>query len=185
MRAWGQAFQPGRTGKGRLGQAGKPGPTKNYLIRVSSVFHPWLSFLLCVSVSLWFNSAARADWPHLRGPNYDGVSAERGLADAWPAEGPPRLWTFDLGQGYSGFVVGAGRLYTQRQTLGGQYLLCLDPDTGAILWEHRYDWAWQPRGAYPGPYATPTWHAGRVFYASTSGLVGVPVYRGSSLQRAA
>ncbi len=93
-------------------------------------------------------------------------------ADAWPADGPPRLWTIDLGQGYSGFVVGAGRLFTQRQTLGGQYLFCLDPDTGAILWEHRYDWAWQPKGAYPGPYATPTWHAGRVYYASTSGLIG-------------
>ena len=53
-----------------------------------------------------------ADWPHLRGPNYDGVSAERGLANAWPAQGPPRLWTRELGQGYSGFIVAEGKLYS-------------------------------------------------------------------------
>jgi outer membrane protein assembly factor BamB len=116
--------------------------------------------------------SARADWPHLRGPNYDGVATERGLADAWPTDGPPRLWQRELGQGYSGFIVAQGKLFTQRQTLGGQFLLCLNPDTGETVWEYRYDWAWQPRGAYPGPYSSPTWHGGKLFYASTNGLVG-------------
>ena len=32
--------------------------------------------------------AAGADWPHLRGPRYDGTSADKGLADVWPAGGP-------------------------------------------------------------------------------------------------
>jgi len=36
----------------------------------------------------------------------------------------------------------------------------------------RYDWAWQPRGAYPGPYATPTWYRGKVYYTSPTGIVG-------------
>lgn len=116
--------------------------------------------------------AGQGDWPHLRGPNYDGVSPEKNLADAWPAGGPPRLWERDLGQGHSGFVVADGRLYTQRQSLTSQYLLCLDPETGRTLWETRTDWAWQPRGAYPGPYATPTWHRGRVYFTSPTGRVG-------------
>ena len=118
------------------------------------------------------NSPAWADWPHLRGPSYDGVSAETGLADVWPVPGPPQLWTRELGQGHSGFIVAQGRVYTQRQTLGGQTVLCLDLDTGNTIWETRYDWAWQPGGAYPGPYATPTWWGGRIFYCSTGGLVG-------------
>ena len=123
-------------------------------------------------VFLFLISAARPDWPHLRGPNYDGVSAETGLADAWPAQGPPQLWTRELGQGHAGFIVAQGRVYTQRQTLGGQTVLCLDLDTGSTIWETRYDWAWQPGGAYPGPYATPTWSGGRIFYCSPGGLVG-------------
>src|SRR4051812_11565000 len=106
--------------------------------------------VLALGIALCLNSPARGDWPHIRGPNYDGVALETGLADSWPQEGPPRLWTRELGQGFSGFVVAEGRVYTQRQTSGHQSLLCLDPDTGQTLWESRYDWAWQPRGAYPG-----------------------------------
>jgi hypothetical protein len=128
-----------------------------------------LALVLGIFVSIV--AGANADWPHLRGPHYDGVSSETGLADVWSADGPPQLWSRELGQGYSGFVVADGKLYTQRQSLGGQFLLCLDPDDGHTIWEFRYDWAWQPKGAYPGPYASPTWYRGKVFYASTSGKV--------------
>jgi outer membrane protein assembly factor BamB len=129
----------------------------------------WLGPLLALLCSApW----AQADWPHLRGPGYDGVSAEKGLADSWPAGGPPRLWSRNLGQGFSGIIVAEGKAFTQAQTLAGQYLLCLDIETGKTLWEFRYDWPWQPKGAYPGPYATPTWHRGRVYYSSPTGLVG-------------
>ena len=113
-----------------------------------------------------------ADWPHLRGPNYDGVSRQTGLVDAWPPGGPPILWTCDLGQGYSGFLVVAGRLYTQFQTRTGMYAICLDAETGAEVWRQRLDWPWQPGGNYPGPYATPTWSAGALYYATPTGLVG-------------
>lgn len=128
--------------------------------------------LLALAIAASLVASVRGDWPHLRGVNYDGVSADTGLADVWPAHGPTRLWSRDLGQGYSGFILAAGKLFTQRQTLGGQYLLCLDPDSGQTLWEYRYDWAWKPGGDYPGPYATPTWHRGKVYYASPTGLVG-------------
>src|SRR5438094_535903 len=127
--------------------------------------------LLAVALAVCFGPSLRADWPHLRGED-NGVSAETGLADSWPAEGPPRLWSRSLGQGYSGFIVAEGRAYTQRQTGRGQYLLCLDPDGGKTILESRYDWPWQPGGNYPGPYASPTWYRGKVYYASPSGLVG-------------
>jgi hypothetical protein len=131
-----------------------------------------LRLLIALGLTLASVQSANADWPHLRGPNYDGVSSETGIADTWPRGGPPRLWTRELGQGHSGFIVAEGRVYTQRQTLAGQYLLCLDPDNGQTNWQTRYDWAWQPKGAYPGPYATPTWYRGKIYYASPTGLVG-------------
>jgi hypothetical protein len=128
--------------------------------------------LLALTLCFFPQPGACADWPHLRGGNYDGVSAEAGLAESWSANGPPRLWERELGQGYSGFVLAGGKLYTQRQALAGQFVVCLDPADGQVLWETRYDWAWQPKGAYPGPYATPTWRNGKVYFSSPSGLVG-------------
>src|SRR5262245_9572593 len=128
---------------------------------------------LCIVAGLLLGGdRAHADWPHLRGPNYDALSAEKNLADAWPVAVPPALWTRELTQGYSGFVAVGDRVFTQAQTHVAQYVLCLDAATGAEVWRQRVDWPWQPAGAYPGPYATPTWHDQRIYYATPTGLVG-------------
>ena len=113
-----------------------------------------------------------ADWPFVRGPTYDGHSTERGIVDSFPPEGPPVLWTRSLGVGYSAITVQGNRAYTQYQTLGGQYVICLDADTGSTLWEHRYAAAYDPAGMYPGPRATPTLSRESVFFASPDGTVG-------------
>jgi outer membrane protein assembly factor BamB len=113
-----------------------------------------------------------AAWPHLRGPSYNGCSAESELADQWPAEGPPVLWIRPLGRGYSSFIAVGDRIYTQSQSLYAQSVLCLEADTGTTIWEQRYDWPYDAAGMYPGPRATPTWHQGRIYYASPQGRVG-------------
>jgi hypothetical protein len=111
-------------------------------------------------------------WPHFRGPTHDGISAETELADAWPPAGPPVLWKREIGRGFSGLSCVGNRIYTQRQTALEQSVICLDANTGALVWEHRYGWAYEPAGMYPGPRATPTWHEGRVYFAAPDGLVG-------------
>jgi outer membrane protein assembly factor BamB len=116
--------------------------------------------------------AQAGDWPHLRGPGYDAISDETGLAVAWGESGPPRLWTRELGQGYSGFVAVGEKVWTQVQTHVAMYVLCLEADTGVEIWRQRVGWPWQAAGAYPGPYATPTWYAGRIYYATPTGQVG-------------
>ncbi|CAN5154222.1 hypothetical protein BH11PLA2_BH11PLA2_43760 [soil metagenome] len=113
-----------------------------------------------------------ADWPQVRGPAYDAISKETGLANSWPEAGPPVLWTRELGPGYSAFIVAEGRAFTLFQTSGGMYLIALDVDTGTELWKERIDWPWQPGGMYPGPYASPTFHDGKLFYATPTGVVG-------------
>ena len=116
--------------------------------------------------------ASVGDWPHLRGNHYDGVSSETGLLESWPATGPTMLWRSSLGQGYSGFIAVDNKLYTQTQTRAGQYVVCLDALTGGTRWRHRYGWPWQTEGRYPGPYATPTYHGGKIYFAGTDGTIG-------------
>ena len=112
-------------------------------------------------------------WPHVRGPCYSGKSTNTALADSWPAEGPPVLWTCEIGCGYSGVIAVGNRVYTQSQTLTKQEVLALDADTGRTIWEHRYGWPYDPGGMYPGcADSTPTWSDGRIYYAAPDGLVG-------------
>ncbi|NQT85761.1 PQQ-binding-like beta-propeller repeat protein, partial [bacterium] len=129
-----------------------------------------LTAIVCVLA--FCGSACAADWPHLRGPRYDGSSDETGIVDSWPAEGPPVLWHIELGQGYSGFVVGGDRAYTQMQSLKGQFVVCLEAGTGREVWRHRTGWPWEPDGDWPGPMATPTVSGGRLYFVDAFGLAG-------------
>ena len=128
-----------------------------------------LAAWLCLAASA---QGAALDWPHLRGPTYNAVSGETGIAERWPEGGPRVLWRVELGQGYSGIVAVGGRLYTQMQSVSGQYVVCLDAATGRRVWRRRYGYAWEPEGHWPGPYATPTVRGGRVYFAGCYGLVG-------------
>jgi outer membrane protein assembly factor BamB len=132
-----------------------------------------LAFLLSAApCAMADEPAGRNDWPHVRGANYDAISAETGIVESWPEQGPPLLWSFELGQGYSGFVAAGERVFTQFQTRTGQFVICLDAATGNEIWRRRVDWPWQPAGAYPGPYATPTWSENRIYYSTPAGTVG-------------
>lgn len=115
---------------------------------------------------------AALDWPNIRGTNWDGISTETGLLDQWPETGPPVLWTRELGPGYSSFVAWGDRIATQYQSLSGQFVICLNANTGQTIWEHRYDWPYDPAGVYPGPRATPTYHQDRLYFAGPTGLIG-------------
>jgi outer membrane protein assembly factor BamB len=127
------------------------------------------AFLILIATA---GLARAADWPHVRGPTFDGISAETGLVESWPAAGPPVLWSRELGQGWSGFSVSGGRVFTQYQTKLGQFVLALDAETGAELWRQRVGLPWEPAGAYPGPFATPTVNGDRVFYTTPMGDAG-------------
>jgi outer membrane protein assembly factor BamB len=118
-------------------------------------------------------------WPFVRGVHFDGHSPEVHLAERWPESGPPVLWHRPLGQGYSAFAAAGDRLFTQYQTLSGQFVACLAADTGATIWEYRYDWPFETAGLYPGPRATPTLYEGRIYFAAPSGLVGCLTWDGS------
>lgn len=63
-------------------------------------------------------------------------------------------------------------MFTQVQTLGGQYVVCLHADTGETIWERRYDWPYDAAGVYPGPRATPTLYQDRLYFAAPNGLIG-------------
>jgi outer membrane protein assembly factor BamB len=113
---------------------------------------------------------AGTDWPQYRGPNRDGISAEKGWSTNWGTDGPKVLWKKALGNGYSCFSVVGGKVYTMGSVGGKDVVYCLRADTGEEVWKHTYpsqeDW-----GGYKGPHSTPTVDGDRVYTVGNEGHI--------------
>ena len=52
------------------------------------------------------------EWPRFRGANFDAISSEDiSPARTWPENGPEVLWSIDVGEGFAGAAILAGRVY--------------------------------------------------------------------------
>ena len=100
------------------------------------------------------------DWPQWRGPNRDGVSAEKGLLQEWPAGGPKLLWQVkDLGNGYAAPSVVGDRIYVlANEGLENEFVQALDVRDGKRIWSTRLGNVGQPKQNpnFPAARSTPT-----------------------------
>ena len=80
-------------------------------------------------------SAFAGDWPQFCGPERNNVSAETGLADAWPESGPRVLWEKAVADGYSAPAVKDGKVYFIDRENDESLLRCLDLAKGDELWK--------------------------------------------------
>src|SRR5579864_8591179 len=98
--------------------------------------------------------ARAADWPNWRGPTHNGVSAESQWVDHWSANGPTVAWKANVGTGFSGFCVAAGRAYTAGNADNTDTLFCFDAESGRPLWKYSYPAERGDRYFEGGPTAT-------------------------------
>ncbi len=81
-------------------------------------------------------------WPRFRGPNLDAISSDENvtLARTWPANGPKVLWSIDVGEGYAGAAVLAGRVYVLDYDREKQAdtIRCLSLADGREIWRYSY-----------------------------------------------
>jgi outer membrane protein assembly factor BamB len=82
------------------------------------------------------------DWPEWRGANRDGISHEKGLPEKWSLDGSGLAWKAPYGGRSSPVVVG-DHLYLlntyTKDAIVQERLLCLNADTGKLLWEQRFN----------------------------------------------
>lgn len=98
-----------------------------------------IGLLLFVSSSPVLMAGDWADW---RGPLRDGVSQEKNLPAKWSPAGENLSWKAPYG-GRSAPIVMGDRVFLQnsvgsRETLQ-ERIVCLNADTGKMLWEHRFN----------------------------------------------
>ena len=129
---------------------------------------------LCLSVAALavMASPVAAQWPQWGGPHRDFKVDTKGLAAKWPEDGPKRVWSRPLGEGYSSIAADGGRLFTMYRAGDDEIVAALDAKTGKTIWEHKYAAAMteEMESRYGrGPNATPLIIGGRVY---TVGVVG-------------
>ncbi len=82
------------------------------------------------------------DWPSWRGPEQTGMTREKAPVTSWSLDGHNLLWKAPVG-GRTTPIVMNGRMYAitpagANKTLG-ERVVCLDADTGKMLWQHRFN----------------------------------------------
>ncbi|QDU97256.1 outer membrane protein assembly factor BamB family protein [Lignipirellula cremea] len=133
---------------------------------------PRWSFLVggCLALFPVFTAQA-VDSPQFLGAQRNGISAEKGVLPAWPADGPEVLWRSPVGEGMSAVAVAGDKVVTLRQIGGNQEVVALDAQTGDIRWRTPVGNAYE-NSQGDGPRATPTIAGERIFVFTGDGVLG-------------
>ena len=119
-------------------------------------------------------SRSSDDWLLWGGPGHDFIAPSTGLAAAWPAAGPRKLWSRSLGDGYSAVAVEGSTLYTAYRRGSQDVIIALDSRTGTTIWEYAYEAQFTnsySEAVGPGPYAMPQVVGDRIVTASGTGII--------------
>jgi len=80
-------------------------------------------------------------WPRFRGANFDAISTEDiSIARTWPTDGPEVLWSINVGEGFAGAAILAGRVYMLDYDREQQadVVRCLSLEDGKDIWRYFY-----------------------------------------------
>ncbi len=111
-----------------------------------------LLLLLCAAGVTSLN----ADWPQFLGPTRNGIVPGPSPV-AWANPGPTTLWKADVGRGFSGPVVAAGRVLLHHRRGNDEVLEAFDRSSGKSVWRATQPTSYEDDfGFDDGPRGTPS-----------------------------
>ncbi|QDU82125.1 outer membrane biogenesis protein BamB [Polystyrenella longa] len=118
------------------------------------------------------------DWTRFLGPRGTGVSGEKGLLDNWPVEGPPLVWSKEIGIGYSSPSILGNRMVVHHRPRDGrnpgpvEVVECLQATDGKSIWKYEYPSSFSdPYGYNEGPRCSPVLEENRCFTLGPEGML--------------
>ena len=110
------------------------------------------------------------DWPQWQGRDRTAATAETGLLQEWPKDGPPLAWQIKgLGEGFSTPTVAAGRIFSMGNVEKTEFLMAFAEDGGKPLWTREVGAVRADGGGYHGPRCSPTVDGGLLYALGLNG----------------
>ena len=121
--------------------------------------------------ALFLQFSIRADdWPQFLGPRSNSTSAETGLIDKFPTNGPPLLWDKPIGTGYGAPSVRNGLLVVHHRLGDEEIVEAIDAITGRGRWRYAYPSKFvDPYGYNNGPRSSPLLTSNRCYTFGAEG----------------
>lgn len=133
-----------------------------------------VAILACALATVAPVPAASVAWPQWGGPNRNFIVPGDNLRLDWPADGPPRLWSRPLGDGFSAIVTDGMSVYTLYRDGSDDVVVSLDATDGRTRWEARYVAPFQEDCSQqlgPAPRAAPLIIGDQLITVSAGGLM--------------
>ncbi|HAX94941.1 MAG TPA: hypothetical protein DCY35_00225 [Prolixibacteraceae bacterium] len=111
------------------------------------------------------------DWNGWRGPERDGRVTGFIVPESWPGQ-LNKSWQVVVGLGDASPVLYQGKIYLHTLKNAAELALCIDANTGRIIWEEINNPAPEVTGgasSHPGPRSTPAIAYGRVYNLGAGG----------------
>lgn len=151
---------------------------------------PATRLLVACSLSAFFWTAATTsqaaasyqEWPQIQGVERDSHATDTKLDESWPADGPPTLWTYEVGYGYAGPAIAAGKAFVFHRIQDQVHLDALNVDSGERLWRASFDTDYRASiDPDTGPRCVPLVHENIVFvYGAEGNLHAVDATNGKT-----
>jgi len=110
------------------------------------------------------------DWPQILGPGRNGIYTGAPIVASFPKTGPPLVWKRDIGAGFAGPAVSAGKLVLFHRVNNRETVEAMDAATGKTVWTFDYATSYRDDfGFDEGPRAVPVIAGSRVFTHGADG----------------
>ncbi len=132
------------------------------------------AFLLFTAVVLILSSCNNSsDWPGWRGPERDGKVMGFEAPDEWPAT-LTQSWQTTVGECDASPILVNDKLYLHVRLDSAEQALCIDAETGEIIWQTNINPAPEVTGGprtHPGPRSTPEFVKGKIITEGAGGIL--------------
>lgn len=138
-----------------------------------SILSRWasLAVVLAAVICRADDPPTRRGWPQFFGPERNGEYLDGQVNTRWTQDGPKKLWSVKVGEGFSSPVAADGKCLLYHRIRDEAVLDCFELATGKPLWTFRHPTKYADDfGFESGPRSTPAIVGQRVYLLDPQGL---------------